>query len=135
MNTIINLLRKFFCLEDEISDEQTYYTSQQTSGAMPKRHVPFSDGLSSWGSVSQSTYGNPPSVAQRYTRSHNSCALSPPEVKVNIGALHGYTSGSVVGSHHSYTSASGLPALGSMYVPRARRAHYPNMAHVGSYFG
>jgi hypothetical protein len=134
MNTLIAILKKLFCMKDETSEEQTYYTSQQMSGTMPKRYVPFSDDLSNWGSVSQSTYGSPPSVGQRYSRTYNSAALSSPEV-VNIGALYGYTSGSVAGSHNSYTSASGLPALGSMYVRRDRRAHYPNVAHVGSYFG
>jgi hypothetical protein len=135
MNILIAVLRKLFCLKDETSDEQTYYNSQQTPATIPKRYVPFSDDLSAWGSVRQSTYGSLSSVGQRYSTTHNSAALSFPELKVDIGPLYGYTAGSVTGSHHSYTSASGLPALGSMYVSRDRRAHYPNVAHVGSYFG
>jgi hypothetical protein len=136
MNTLIRILRKIFCLRDDSSDEYTYYTSQPMSETS-KRYVPFSEGLSEWGSVRSSTYGSAPSVAQGYSHStHNSAKFAYPELRVNIGGLHGYTARSSAASHqYSYTSASGLPSLGSMNYPRLRAVNYPNIADVGHYFG
>jgi hypothetical protein len=140
MNTLIKILRKIFCLQDDSSEARTYYTSQPMSEPT-KRYVPFSEGLSEWGSIRSSAYGTPSVVlSPRYGQpTHNSAKFSSPEVRVNIGGLQGYTTArSSAGSHqYSYTSESGLPALGSMnsmYYPRRRAANYPNIAEVGNYF-
>ena len=154
MDTLINILRKLFCLNDDSNEQGTgNYQPQQAESPFwsEMSRIPSCSDSAPWGSVRSSAYGTTPSVNLRGSRSHYSPSCISSDFRVDLGSFHGAPGtqspyhGFVSGSHHSgsagrsrstgsYRSTSGLPPLGSMGSVRPRQGQYPHICEVANYF-